>query len=214
MIAGGVPVGAASTSGVSGSAAVVGGGVGAGAGGFAGARCVVALGVVGRGLGARGVARGAAGFAAAGFDTVRFGAAGFAAADFAAAGFAAAGFAAADFAAAGFAAADFGSGGGGAVVREVGARGAGDFRTRGVGAGGVIGGSKSSSEGEAAAAPLGFRSGSKSTSQPYQCRLGCPCQNPAPHYELKTSCNDLCAKLAPKGRVREHNEVSRQHSGD
>ena len=199
MITGGVPVGAASTSGVLGSAAVVGGGVGAGAGGFAGARCVVALGVVGRGLGARGVARGAAGFAAAGFDTVRFGAAG---------------FAAADFAAAGFAAADFGSGGGGAVVREAGARGAGDFRTRGVGAGGVIGGSKSSSEGEAAAAPLGFRSGSKSTSQPYQCRLGCPCQNPAPHYELKTSCNDLCAKLAPKGRVREHNEVSRQHSGD
>lgn len=204
MIAGGVPFGAASTSGVLGSAAVVGGGVGAGAGGFAGARCVVALGVVGRGLGARGVARGAAGFAAADFDTVRFGAAGFAAA-----GFAAAGFAAADFAAAGF-----GSGGRGAVVREAGARGAADFRTRGVGAGGVIGGSKSSSEGEAAAAPLGFRSGSKSTSQPYQCRLGCPCQNPAPDYELKTSCNDLCAKLAPKGRVREHNEVSRQHSGD
>ncbi len=199
MIAGGVPVGAASTSGVLGSAAVVGGGVGAGAGGFAGARCVVALGVVGRGLGARGVARGAAGFAAADFDTVRFGAA----------DFAAAGFAAADFAAAGF-----GSGGRGAVVREAGARGAADFRTRGVGAGGVIGGSKSSSEGEAAAAPLGFRSGSKSTSQPYQCRLGCPCQNPAPDYELKTSCNDLCAKLAPKGRVREHNEVSRQHSGD
>ena len=129
-------------------------------------------------------------------------------------GFAAAGFAAAGFAAAGFDAAGFGSGGRGAVVREAGARGAADFRTRGVGAGGVIGGSKSSSEGEAAAAPLGFRSGSKSTSQPYQCRLGCPCQNPAPHYELKTSCNDLCAKLAPKGRVREHNEVSRQHSGD
>ena len=204
MIAGGVPFGAASTSGVLGSAAVVGGGVGAGAGGFAGARCVVALGVVGRGLGARGVARGAAGFAAADFDTVRFGAA----------GFAAAGFAAAGFAAAGFDAAGFGSGGRGAVVREAGARGAADFRTRGVGAGGVIGGSKSSSEGEAAAAPLGFRSGSKSTSQPYQCRLGCPCQNPAPDYELKTSCNDLCAKLAPKGRVREHNEVSRQHSGD
>ena len=38
-----------------------------------------------------------------------------------------------------FAAAGFGSGGRGAVVREAGARGAADFRTRGVGAGGVHG---------------------------------------------------------------------------
>ena len=180
-----VPAGAASTSGVWGSA--VGGGVGAGAGGFAGGRGVVALDVVDRGLEGRGVALGTVGFCAAGFAAVGFGAAGFCATGFAAvgfgaagfcaagfaavgfgaagfcaAGFAAAGFGAAGFAAAGFCAAGFCAGATGPVVRGADARGVEDFRTRGVAAGGVIGGSKSSSEVEAAVAFSGFSSRSES----------------------------------------------------
>ena len=124
---------------------------------MAGGRGVVALDVVDRGLEGRGVARDAAGFAATDFD-----AAGFAAADFAATDFDAAGFAATDFDAAGFGAAGFGSERRGAVVREADARGVGDFRTRGVGAGGVIGGSRSPLEIEAAAASSGFSSGFES----------------------------------------------------
>ena len=133
--------------------------------------------MVDRGLEGRGVARDAAGFAATDFAATDFDAAGFAATGFAAAGFDAAGFAATDFDAAGFAATDFDAAGfaatdfdaagfgserRGAVVREADVRGVGDFRTRGVGSGGVIGGSRSPVEIEAAAASSGFSSGFES----------------------------------------------------
>ena len=168
-----------------GSPAAVGFGPNAGveADGFAEGLAVVTFDVVDRGLEARGVLRAAAGFVATGFAVAGFAAAGFAvtgfatagfaaagfAAAFAAAGFAAAGFAAAAFAAAGFAAAGFDaarfdSGARGAVWREAGVRGVEDFRTRGACAEGVIRGSASLLEGDAAAAALGFSSDSESTS--------------------------------------------------
>ena len=81
----------------------------------------------------------------------------------------------------------------GVVVRGVGVpdspevvRGAAGRRTRGDASAGFPGASETSPGVGAADAPAGFSSGSESTSQPYQRRLGCLWENRAFHHEFGT----------------------------
>lgn len=120
------------------------------------------------------------------------------------------------FAARGFATLGFAAfvRGGPAGRGAAGVHGAACFRARGEAAAGVAGVSESSPEVGAADAPAGFSSGSESTCQPYQRRLGCLCENWASHHEMGTRFDQPCAKLAHKGKVVTHKDVSRQQSGD
>ena len=132
-----------------------------------------------------------AGFAADVFEVVDFAAPVFEVAGFAAVGFAT-GFAA------GFASAARGVGVRGVVVRGVVVRGvvvpdspevacgAAGRRTRGDASAGFIGAPETTPGVGAADAPAGFSSGSESTSQPYQRRLGCLWENRALHHEFGT----------------------------
>jgi len=65
-------------------------------------------------------------------------------------------------------------------------RGAAGRRTRGDASAGFTGASETSPGVGAADAPAGFSSGSESTSQPYQRRLGCLWENRAFHHEFGT----------------------------
>jgi len=117
-------------------------------------------------------------------------------------GFAATVFEVAGFAPVGFAT-DFATVVRGVIVRGVGVRGMGvrgvgvpdapevvrgaaGRRTRGDASAGFTGASETSPGVGAADAPAGFSSGSESTSQPYQRRLGCLWENRAFHHEFGT----------------------------
>lgn len=115
---------------------------------------------------------------------------GFAATVFEVAGFAPVGFAT-DFAT--VFATGFATGVRGMRVRGAGVpdspevvRGAAGRRTRGDASAGFTGASETSPGVGAADAPAGFSSGSESTSQPYQRRLGCLWENRAFHHEFGT----------------------------